>query len=232
MPNPLFLFTSRHRGASLLQSAAGGSGSGVSLTVTTSAAGFASTTKAGSLLICVVWCRRNPFNGINPPINTPVTSGITWTLAGNNSYVHNGASAGEVAIYYSANSPSIAPAVTTTASATVLVSQSMSVEFSLYEISNVPAAPFDTVAFATNSGSALVPTISATANFPDFVIMSYVSESGGNDTPGAGYTLGVNSATIVPSQTEYSLYVPPGSVSIGFTSVNSYWGAVAALFKA
>lgn len=86
--------------------------------------GFNSTTTAGNLLVCAVTAIQDGASSSDgpPTINTPVTSGVTWTLGKvvSATYAKEGAHyyTETVAIYYAVNAASIVPSTHTTCSVT------------------------------------------------------------------------------------------------------------------
>src|SRR5208337_111637 len=181
----------------LVQSKAGGAGSGTS-SATSSAVGYASNTTANNLLVLVAWAIGSSSTlATAPPINTPVTSGFTWTLAKSATWADiDNIEGGRVSIYYIENAAQMLSSTTTTVGASKGgASPSVTVEFSLYEFSGVATSSSLETSASTISGSASDPsTANLSISNTDLIISAYQSEGGVYIAKGSAYTLGVNAA--------------------------------------
>ena len=219
--------STRHRssGMALVQSNAGGFG-----TTTTSAVGYNNKTTAGNLLVCVVWASASSSRGAG--IQTPVTSGFTWTLATSATFSDVGTAHGAVSIYYIANASSMATSVTTTVTSSVSLDD---IEFSLYEFSGLTAGVSVDTTEATSSTSGGTPnTTSLTTSATDLIIVA-MSAVGSNGSAGSRYTLGINAANQFSGcvgQTQYILNQAQGTIATSFGTSQTYWGCCAVAFKA
>jgi hypothetical protein len=233
---------------SLVQSTDGGNGSNTGTTpfsISSSAVGFGSSTTAGNLLVCVGY-----INATTPGANAggasfqglPATAGLTWVLAAAHSvsassgYL-NGASnrSGSVAIWYAANAPSIAPSATTVVTAHDSGSgftETITVEFTLYEFSGVATAtPVDVVKNVpgTFGGSGTVNPGTLVTTGTDLVLVAFIGNQS-NISAGASYTLGVNATSATTGQAQYQLNVASGSIATAFTGSQTNFGATAVGF--
>ncbi len=213
----------------LLQSTDGGFASGAT-PQTTSSAGFAATTKANSLLVCVVWADEAGTSG-TPTISTPVTSGFTWSLAESEVYTHSSTIRGRVSIYYIAGAAAMSTATTTTATAAAAGATNLNVEFSLYEFA-AKAASLETESLGANA-TGTPSTIAAASLSTSHVDLIFVSMIGGTaaGTVGSGYTIGVAAAGLVGyGVSQYILQEASGTIVTSFGNSTTYWACVAAAF--
>jgi hypothetical protein len=214
----------------LVQSKIGGSGSGVSASVTSSAVGYNSITTSGNLLVCVCWSTVVHSSGSGAPaISTPTTSGISWTLLG--SAFYNDAAdtqGGRVSVYYCENAASLATSTKTTVGAnggTNIVSTD--VGFDLYEFSGVKTvSSVDASATSSNqtSGAPGVGNLTTTATDLILVAMNGIANHGA----GTNFTLGPGSP--LEGQDQYRLNVASGSIATTFSVSDTHWGAVGVAF--
>jgi hypothetical protein len=220
--------------AVIVQSKAGGSGSGVS--PATSAAGFNGTTVAGNTLLCVVWANGHKLNtGITIAIQTPITSGITWMKADGgewNDALGDGPYTiitGAVSVYYAQNAPSIPTSATTTVALSTTGSPLATIECGLYEIRGLSGG-IDVHTSSYGNGS--VPNCgSLILTAQDFVIVA-TEEYDSNSAVGAGYTLGLEAAVLNNGTIQYNLSAPSGSKATAFGgAAQTEWAAVAVAFK-
>jgi len=217
----------------LVQSKLGGSGSGSSSPVVSSAVGFNSNTTAGNLLVCVVWGTLTHSNSLSsPPTLSLATTGLSWSLAKTALYADiAGDTGGRVSIYYVANAPSISSSTTTVATATGSSISSMNVQFALYEFSGVQqSSPVDDLE-ATNTGSGAPPsTPNLSTSATDLILVACISEDAITGA-GSGFTLGVAGSGNLAA-TQYILNKASGSIATAFgTSAPDPWGCCAAAFK-
>ena len=199
-----------------------------SLIQNTTANHFSANTTAGSLLICVVKAIQGGSPSAQvPTINTPTTSGFTWTLAESSYYnytyendnqiiVHD---KGRIAVYYIANASSLSSGTTTSCTASA-----GTVSARMYEFSGVlPTSPVDTT--VANDNSTDSPTTVTAGNITlsqtDMVFVA----STAYPSPGSGYTSGVVAGD------QYDLTQAAGSDSTNFGSTDSEWACVAVAFK-
>jgi len=214
----------RHRPSSsiaLVQSNAGGYQIGFSGSATSSAAGFSSNTTSGNLLVCIVWATSS--NSTNPTIDTPVTSGFTWTQAVAKSGVELGCS-----IFYIANASQMTTAKTTTVEVTG--SGTVQVEFSLYEFSGLTSGvSVDTT--ESNDGTSTAPsTTNLSTSATDLIICACEATSSAG-THKLGYTAGIASSSLNYGVAEYILNQVSGSIATGFGGTQTDWVCVAVAFK-
>jgi len=219
--------------ASILQSNAGGHGTGTN-TATTSGAGFGSTTTAGSLLILVGWASASQAGATKPTLSTPANlNGQAWTLAGSvQSWTQSGTDSGAVGIWYIANTSSFSIAQTTTLTA-ALTSASLTVEFSLYEVSGIViTSPIDGTPVGNSNSTGSSSTINAgtlTTTLTDFIFSAEHSSS--SASVGSGFTLGIRNVYANYGASQYNLAVASGSVPTAFGSSSAYWAAASVAFK-
>jgi len=211
----------------LVQSKAGGSGSGAT-TATSTAVGYTSATTAGNLLILVACADGDS----SVSISTPVTSGFTWTSATTEPWSDTtGTSYGRTTIFYIANASAMSTLTTTTVGATGGTTFT-DVGFTLYEFSGVATTSAVDVTAIQNNNTATLTTpttanLSTTATDLIFVAMAAENTAG---TAGAGYTLGVASPSLV-GVAQYILNQASGSISTAFGGTSNYWACAAVSFK-
>jgi hypothetical protein len=212
----------------------GGYGSNANGSAGSSAVGYNNITTAGNLLICVVWAASSPaVSGFPPTINTPLTSGFTWVLAGSAQYSDIGTPQyGSIAVYYIANAASMPTATKTTVSAAGGLHNLTQVEFALYEFSGVATASVIDTSATSNDGFNSIPSTAAlVTSVTDLIFVSTVCE-GAAPSLGSGYTSGIKSSHISSGLSQYIANQAAGTIATGFGSIDNYWGCVAIAFKA
>jgi hypothetical protein len=240
--------------ATLVQSAVGGTASGTVLangSITTSAGGFSSSTTAGDLLMMVIYTKATG-DGSGTSDDEPVISGgysggsSAWAGCGpfcaNPTF--NGSANPNIAygafIYWITNAPAMSPTQTTTTvvnNDSASASQTIEVEFDLYEFSGITNPPVydltDNGVENDNSsgptGTTPTVTFGATAN-KDLIVVLQQNDSA-NLSAGSGYTLGINSTVVPFGQFEYNLSAAPGQTAAAFTGTATDWSLSAFAFK-
>lgn len=202
----------------LVQSKLGTLGSGTT-SATAGPSAFTSNTTAGNLLVCVAWAKATIATGASPTISAPVTSGLTWVSAKNDTMVDSTNGFGSaVTIFYVANAPSVSSATTTTVAASRASATALAVQFTLYEFSGVATTtPLDTTVGANSSStSPITATNITTAGAGELIVVAYQSEGGSNTTAGTNYTLGPNGTGAPVAQSQYNLNSTSGAQSTAF----------------
>jgi hypothetical protein len=238
----------------LVQSNGGGSAIvSVIGTAATGAVGFSNPTTTGNLLVCVAWFEASNTSNINITgsgiLGVLNSAGYVWTEATTGAFENaqlGYAEGGIVQIYYIANAPSMNPSVTNTFEAACGASQTVYLEFSLYEFSGVEtSSPLELVAAGADTPYAPVGYIPPTPSTPnpgsfgpiantDLVIAAFagdVFQGAGNISAGSGFTLGINASTAV-GQTQYQLNAAPGLAAAPFSGTEPAWVCCVAAFKA
>jgi PA14 domain len=192
----------------------------------TTSSSFSEATLSGSLLVCVVVNVIDHSTSPTQTINTPSTSGFTWTLGNSENYEYSTTVVdttyyygSEVAIYYIAGASSMSTGTTTSCTA-----DQGTVTFRMYEFTGVAASsPKDTSGVEANSSgsSSTVTAGNLTTSFTDLIFVA----SAGGTTAGSGYTSGA-----VDSD-QYILNQASGTVSTAFGNAATYWAAVGLAFK-
>lgn len=221
----------------LLQSNIGGAATVTSVTpqnFTSTAAGFASPTSAGSLLVMSGWITAG-FNTLssNVSLATPPPLGTSsWATTQLALGIPSG-----IGYWVIENAPSIATTSTTKAIGVLTGSgftvSSATVEFALWEFSNmVTASAKDVVQFAHSANS--VPNAGGlTTTAVDIVMQTYVARGGPAISAGTGYTLGIAGSAVIESQTQYQLSVPASTVTTAFVGTQTgTWISLAVSYKA
>lgn len=211
------------------------------LSASSLAVGFSSTTTSGSLLLCV--CEAEAFADNDSDsvgtttINTPVTAGITWTLADSSVYSIPGFSP-RVSVFYAANAPSIGTGVTTQFSASWSgdgATSGMDIMFKLYEFSGIESStPLDDSANNSPAESVLITpttadlsTVQSGLVFVVFAGSNWDSLDPTSIGPGSGYTVELDGDILDgtplynPIVDQYALNHPSGSVSTSFTGTTN-----------
>jgi hypothetical protein len=230
----------------LIQSVLCGSGTG-SFTAggggSASATGsFSSNTTAGNLLVLIAYYNQAVTSGSGfAPANFSVT-GVSWgTVQASGGYdaaPHRSSSG----IFFVGNAASVLSSAVTTATITANPSSAngtLAIEFAMFEFSGIAASASQV------TGGALVDTKntkgSQTSSVPDQgtittsktdLIITWFIGNSGNDSAGAGYTLGPNMLVATTGQMQYQLNVPAGSAATAFSGSQSNWGGGAMSFKA
>ena len=208
-------------------------GTGTS-SATASGNGYASNTAAGALLVLVVWATGASSTATAPIINTPVTSGFTWTLAQSNPFNDGGnLNGGRCSIYYIANAGAMSSSTSTSVTATKSGSSpSSAVEFACYEFSGVTtSSPLDqTVGKSSQTGTPVdagsLGTLGTALIFAACIAEDAIST-------GSGFTAGISSSTVFGGRSQYILNQTSGTIDTAFgANSGDLWGASSADFLA
>ncbi len=223
--------------AALVQSNVGGSFSGSvasGAVANTSAAGFASATAAGNLLIAIVYS-SGP--GVaNYEVDAPTTIGGysgAWSQL-NGSNWGDGTTDARVAIMYIAGAPAMSPVQTTTQPIQNhdTGSQTLTIDFDLYEFSGVNGAVNELNDSNDNqTGGTPGGIFGFSTADTDLIIAAFIAEPGSNISAGSGYTLGINSSLVTVGQMQYQLNAPPGQTAVSFSSTEPQWGCCYVSFQ-
>lgn len=214
---------------SKLQSRHSASGSGTT-SATASGAAFASNTTPGSLLVLVVTANANWSAGGSavPSINTPTTSGFTWTLAESADYTDaTNQQASRVSIYYIANAGAMSSGTSTSTTANRPSADSTTVIVNAYEFSGVQASsPLDQIASLNSQTSSPISAGSLSTSGTALILAAAVAEA--SVSTGSGFTAGVTTSE------QYILNQSSGNISTAFgsNSGSNLWGACAVDFLA
>lgn len=231
----------------LVQSRMGGSVSGTvvgaSQILTTSAAGFLTSTAVGNLLVLAVFSNIRGA-GCSPPIEPgfPTIAGNTWIVADGAIWFNPSPRAqGFIHTYYLFNAPTLNPSDTMTTSVssnTSTGSNLLTSEFHLYEFSGIDNSsdPEDDEVVRINQtggtpNAANINTISPES----LVLVAFSGDSNGgtNLSAGVGYTLGIDAIVSTIGQLQYQLNVPLGTIATAFGGGTSpKWGCQAVAFRA
>jgi hypothetical protein len=198
------------------------------LSVSTNPVGFSNSTTVSNTLLCVVWADSDKGT---PIINTPVTTGFTWVLAGTAIYSDtvNG-EYGRVSLYYINNAAAMSG--TTVVNAGRSLSTYVEVEFALYEFSGIVIASAIDVS-ATNTGNTSIPsTSSLVTTVKDLIFVSMLCDNSVTPSIGAGYTAGLASTTIASGLSQYIPNQAAGTIATAFGTSEAHWACVAVSFKA
>lgn len=216
----------------LVQTNAGGSGSGTITTLggTVSCTGtFGSTTNAGSMLVGLIYFNGSGTLSYNFTASTP---GITWTSSQQPLWNTGGGSPqGQVAIFYSQNAASVSSATNNTFSVvgtTGVVSLTVTIECSLYEISGVLQSgnPIRAQASRNNqTGGTPFSSHALSLLDQDFAITVFNGNSG-LLSAGAGWILGPNPSVVHYGGSQYMANAATGSYDATFSGgTETRWGA-------
>jgi len=226
------LTTAGFGSASLVQANAGGffSGSVASGAIaSTTAVGFTGATGMGNLLVSMVYAVGA--NAANYEIDAPTVGGGysgSWTQL-NGSEWTDGANIGKVLVMYIPNAPVMSTSQFTTATIKnhhLVVPETLSIEFDLYEFSGVTATVNEVLdSNDLQTGGTPGGTFGFSTADTNLIIAAFAAKPGGNISAGSGYTLGIDATTVTVGQMMYQLNAAPGKTGVSFGSgTEPYWG--------
>lgn len=238
----IILLAAQSFASTLVQSALGGSGVSAGGLATSTAAGFASPTVNGNLLVCVVWSKYKvvPIRGVS--IIAPTTSGFTWVQrssgGGTNRNDANVYNQRAVTLWFIFNAPVMSPSDLTTAFANLTASGAteIDVEFALLEFAGLDnAASSNGVGAQNPSGISGTPTTTFTATTTGgakVLVIAVLTSDGSALGAGSGYALAPPQAVVATNgQIQWQGGVTAGTVSAPYVGTSNCWGMSGIAFQ-